>query len=301
MNQPQNPSLPPLIQWYPGHMAKAKRNIAKDLQLVDLVIQVLDARIPFSSRNQDLKETIRGKTQVFFLNKADLAEANTTGAWQSFFRAEKSFAAAGNSSQKLGIKELLGTLRQAAEPLMCALEAKGRLRRPIRAMIIGIPNSGKSTLINAIASQAAAKTENRPGVTRGAQWVRTDLGFELLDTPGILWPKFATEDIAFNLAVTGAISDLVFPRDYVANRLAAWLAQEHPHALLERYKLGSFPLAPQDIIEAIGQKRGLLSSGGLVRRDDAALLLLKEFRNGKLGRFSLEKPTFPAESKIGKG
>ncbi|MCL1872943.1 MAG: ribosome biogenesis GTPase YlqF [Clostridiales bacterium] len=297
MYQPPNPSASPVIQWYPGHMAKAKRDIAKDLQLVDLVIQVLDARIPFSSRNRDLAEMIQKKTQVFFLNKMDLAETDATRAWLGFFRTEKSFAAAGNSNRKQGIKELLGTLRQAAEPLMRSLEAKGRLRRPIRAMIIGIPNSGKSTLINAIASQAAAKTENRPGVTRGAQWVKTSFGFELLDTPGVLWPKFASEETAFNLAVTGAISDLVFPRDYVASRLAAWLAQEHPHALPERYKLESLPLEPQEIIEAIGQKRGLLASGGLVRRDDAALLLLQEFRNGKLGRFTLDRPPFPAERK----
>jgi len=276
-------------------MAKAKRHIAKDLQLVDLVIQVLDARIPFSSLNRDLTDMIQKKPQVFFLNKADLAKADTTRAWLAFFRKQKSFATAGNSSQKQGIKELLGTVHQATEPLMRSLEAKGRLRRPIQAMIIGIPNSGKSTLINAIAPQAAAKTENRPGITRGAQWVKTGVGFELLDTPGVLWPKLASEETAFRLAATGAISDLVFPRDYVASRLAAWLTQEHPSALLERYKLPDLPDNPQEIIEVIGQKRGLLASGGLVRWDDAALLLLQEFRNGKLGRFTMDIPPVQAE------
>lgn len=280
----------PSIQWYPGHMAKAKRNIEGDIALVDLVIQVVDARAPQSSQNPQIRDLAGKKPQVLVLNKRDMADANQTKEWLAIYRRQGFFACAVNAAQKQGIRELLGEIRKAAEPLMQSLEAKGRLRRPVRAMILGIPNCGKSTVINALSPQAVVKTANKPGVTKGLQWVKTAVGVELLDTPGVLWPKFATYQTALRLALIGSISDSVFPVYAVAEDLARWLYQKHPQALQTRYKLEKLPEQPEAIFEAIGRRRGLLASGNAVRVEDAAFLLLQEFRTGKLGAFTLDEP-----------
>jgi len=293
------------IQWYPGHMAQAKKTIKENLGLVDMVLQVLDARAPQSSLNPDLEELIFGKPQILIFNKADLANPQITKSWMDHYRKRGYRVVAVNASQKKGIRELLAEVQNAAEPLMARFKSRGREPRPARAMVVGIPNTGKSTIINAIAPSAAAKTGNKPGVTRGRQWIRTGsfAQVDLLDTPGVLWPKFASFETAFNLAVVGSISDLVYPVHEVAEKLLLWLAGENPQAIIERYKLDKEVQLPTDadsLLELIGKSRGLLGPGGIVRTDDASLLFLQEFRSGKLGRYTLEKPQKEQEEKVEK-
>lgn len=288
------------IQWYPGHMAQAKKTIKENLGLVDLVMQVLDARAPQSSLNPDLEELLAGKPQILIFNKADLADPALTKAWTDYFRQKGYRVVAVNAAQKKGIRELLAEVQKAAEPIMDRFRSRGRQARPARAMVVGIPNTGKSTIINAIAPSAAAKTGNKPGVTRGRQWIRTGsfAQVDLLDTPGVLWPKFASFETAFNLAVIGSISDMVYPVHEVAEKLLLWLAEENPQVIKERYKLEPALQLPTDadsLLELIGKSRGLLGQGGIIRTEDAALLFLQEFRSGKLGRYTLEAP--PSEEK----
>jgi ribosome biogenesis GTPase A len=279
-----------IINWYPGHMAKGKRHMENDLKLVDIIIEILDARAPKSSRNPDLSDITRGKKpHVLVLNKADLADEVANKKWLAYYRSAGYEAVAVNAAQKQGIKDILAAIKRAAEPLMQKLEAKGRLRRPVRAMVVGIPNSGKSTFINAVSPMAVTKTGNKPGITKGRQWVKTAVGIELLDTPGVLWPKLSGYDIAFKLAVIGSISDLVYPLEGVATDLADLLLQRNPDSLVARYKLEQIPDNGHQLIHDIGLKRGLLASGGAVREQDAALLLLLEFRAGLLGRYTLDE------------
>ncbi|MGI6686665.1 MAG: ribosome biogenesis GTPase YlqF [Bacillota bacterium] len=284
-----NRSLPP-IQWYPGHMAKAKKQIKESFALIDVTIEVVDARLPQSSRNPVLDEIISGKPRIIVLNKSDLAYSEMTRQWMGYFKSQGLGAVAVDSTSKKGIKELINEIKQEAEPQMKALEAKGRRRRPVRVMIVGIPNVGKSTLINAMVNQASTKTGNKPGVTKGTQWVRVMEGVELLDTPGMLWPKFDDQETGFKLAVTGAISDLVFSLEDVAKYLVCYLLENKPEALQERYKIEITDSDPEKVIENIGRKRGFLASGGIVKMDQTVVMLLSEFRSGKLGKFTLEKP-----------
>lgn len=280
----------PPIQWFPGHMAKAKKKIKENLKLIDVVIEVVDGRIPESSRNPALDELLAAKPRVIALNKRDLAEKEITREWITYFKSQGFGAAAIDGVSRQGIKELINEVRSGAEPVLQALEAKGRRRRAIRAMIVGIPNVGKSTVINAMTSQASTKTGNKPGVTKGTQWVRVVEDLELMDTPGLLWPKFEDPETGIKLAVTGAISDLVFSVEDVVRRLVIFLMENKPHALLERYKITDIKENPLDVIEDIGRKRGLLASGGLVKMEQTAVLILQEFRSGKLGQFTLERP-----------
>ncbi len=284
-----------MIQWYPGHMAKSKRHIEADLALVDMIIEVADARIPGASRNPDLAPYTRRKCHLLLLNKADLADPRLTQAWLDHYRREGYIPAAVNAAQKKGLRALDEAIKLAAQPLLEKLKARGRLPRPVRAMVLGIPNCGKSTVINALCPAAAAKTGNKPGVTRGRQWVRTSAGIELLDTPGLLWPRFARDDVAFKLAVCGSISDNVFPVYQVSCQLAELLAKIAPQALAERYKLQALPAAGEQILLDIAKSRGLLGPGGKPRDEDAAPLLLQEFRAGRIGRLTLEKPGDLAE------
>ena len=279
----------PVIQWYPGHMAKAKRHIAEDMALVDIIIEVADARAPLSSINPDLRAYTQRKGHVLLLNKEDLADPRQTKLWLTEYRRQGLLPVAMNASRKQGLRHLSSAMEEAAIPLRARLEARGRLPRNLRAMVIGVPNCGKSTVINALAPAAVAKTGNKPGVTKGRQWVKTKLGIELLDTPGMLWPRFATYDTAFKLAVLGCINDLVYPVHQVAADLALWLAEHASAALSERYRLTEVPKGTEEIFLAIGAKRGLLGAGGLVRTEDAAIVLLHEFRSGKLGRHTLDK------------
>ncbi len=280
-----------MIQWYPGHMAKTKRNIEKDLSVVDMLIEVVDARIPAASRNPDLRQYTNKKCHLLLLNKVDLADPASTARWLAYYRKNGYIAAGVNSARKQGLKELQAAINQAAQPVMERMKRRGRLPRPVRAMVVGIPNCGKSTVINALAPSAAAKTGNKPGVTRGSQWVKTNCGVELLDTPGMLWPKFADYDTAFKLAVCGSISDNVFPVYSVACDLALLLKQIAPQALCQRYKLEELAESGEEMLIQIARSRGMLGTGGKVRDEDAAQVLIQEYRAGRLGRLTLEQPT----------
>lgn len=283
-----------VIQWYPGHMAKAKRLMQEDIRIVDMSLVVLDARIPRSSYNPDFDKILHQKPMLMVLNKRDLADAAATKRWLAALagRPDCAGAVAINAQQTQGIKELERQIMQAAQPLFAELAAKGRRRRPVRAMVVGSPNTGKSTLINALLPKAASKTGNKPGVTRGKQWVRFGEQIELLDTPGVLWPKFEQPEVALRLAVTGAISETVYDQYQVSLQLLDWLLAHGQAALAERYKLSPEALAgrlPEQVLEDIGRARGLLAGGGVVRLEEAARLLLAEFRNGKIGRFTMDE------------
>lgn len=280
-----------VIQWYPGHMAKARRLMEEDMRVVDMSLVVLDARIPLSSYNPDFDRILAKKPQLMVLNKQDLADAAATKRWLAYFRRRGLGAVAINAQAGQGMKELEKAIMQAAEPLFAELEAKGRRRRPVRAMVAGSPNTGKSTLINSLLPKAASKTGNKPGVTRGKQWVRLGDKIELLDTPGVLWPKFETHSVAFRLAATGAISETVYDYYQVALELLDWLRSHGLPALCARYKLDEAEMAAchvEEVLAAIGRSRGLLAAGGVVREEETARLLLAEFRNGKIGRFTLD-------------
>lgn len=286
-----------MIQWYPGHMAKTKRNMEADMALVDMIIEVIDARIPRASRNPDLEPYTKKKCHLLLLNKADLADPRQTQDWLKHYRSLGYIPAAVNAARKQGLKEMQSAIATASQPMLERLRSRGRLPRPVRAMVVGIPNCGKSTVINALAPTASAKTGNKPGVTKGRQWVKTNAGIELLDTPGMLWPKFASDDVAFKLAVCGSISDAVFPTYSVACELAQWLAKLIPQTLAERYKMTELPQLPEEILIEIARSRGMLGAGGKIREDDAAMVLLQEFRGGKLGRITLESPKTVEEPK----
>ncbi|MCL6611853.1 MAG: ribosome biogenesis GTPase YlqF [Peptococcaceae bacterium] len=279
------------IQWFPGHMARARRILQEDLKLVDVVIEVVDARIPYSSRNPVLEETVGRRPLLVVMNKADLADPVLTARWEEHFRSRGLAALPVDSVRGAGIAGVTPLVREMAGPKTVSLGSSGRLPRPPRCMIVGIPNVGKSFLINRLAGRKSAKTENRPGVTRGRQWIRVAGEVDLLDTPGILWPKFDDPEVGYRLAVTGAIKDQVYDQEAVAGRLAAWLAANYPGSLEGRYKIRAADAAdPQEVLALIGNSRGLVLQGGRVDTYKAAVLLLKEFRAGVLGRYTLESP-----------
>ncbi len=277
------------IQWYPGHMAKAKKEIKNVLPLVDITIQVVDARVPGTSLHHEFAKGFSTKPQLLVLNKKDLADPEATKQWLAYYENKGFGVIAINAKEKQGIKELLAKAQDLAEPTMQALEAKGRLRRPVRAMVVGAPNTGKSTLINALLPRAIAKTANKPGVTRGQQWIRISDKIELMDTPGILWPKLSSQSEGYKLALVSCISSAVYNDEEAAHYLISWLQEKHPNTLDKRYKIEAAGLDPQQVLEAIGKKRGLLAGAGEVRLPDVAALLLAEFRNGLLGAFTLDK------------
>jgi len=283
-----------MIQWYPGHMAKAKRILKKDLNLVDLVVEVLDARIPLSSRNPDLDQLLSKKERVIALNKVDLADKEISKKWVKYF-IEKYQVVEINSLTGKGIKSLLNIIAKLGKDINKKVLEKGRNKRDIRIMIIGIPNVGKSALINVLAGSNRAKTGNRPGVTRGRQWISVGQEIQLLDTPGILWPKFDDEEVGYKLAVTGAIREQVFDEEMVAYKLIQYLTLIDRDILEEKYKIeipeGEITTSlVYDILPEIGRKTGCLKSGGKVDRSKTASKLISSFRNGKLGSISLELP-----------
>ncbi len=279
------------IQWFPGHMSRAGRLLKESLKLVDVVIEVVDARIPQSSRNPVLEKTVGKKPLLVVLNKADLADPGLTARWEDYFRSKGLQALPADSVRGTGAGRITPAVREMAGPKTVSLGSSGRLPRPPRCMIVGIPNVGKSLLINRLAGRKSAKTGNRPGVTRGQQWIRVAGEIDLLDTPGVLWPKFDDPEVGYRLAVTGAIKEQVFDLEAVAGRLAVWLAGGCPDCLRMRYRV-DLPAAPdpQEVLEAIGKSRGFIQRGGGVDTRKAAVLLLKEFREGTLGRFTLESP-----------
>ena len=279
------------IQWFPGHMAKTRRQIKEDLKLVDVIIELLDTRIPFSSRNPDINAITAGKPRLIVLNKSDLADPVMTRSWEGVFLKIGLPVAVVNSLSGRGIKLVPGLVQQLTAPKMDSLACSGRRPRPARCMVIGIPNVGKSYFINKLAGRSVTKTEDKTGITRGRQWIRIAGSLDLMDTPGVLWPKFADAAVAFRLAATGAIKEDVYDLYDVAGHLLKWISENYPHALRERYKImRELPAEPEEMLRAVGSRRGFLTPGGKVDTLKAAQIVLKEFRSGKLGRFTMDMP-----------
>ena len=269
-------------------MAKARRELKDSLKLVDIVLEILDARIPSSSRNPDINELTAAKPKLIILNKSDLADPQQTDQWLAWFKKAGVAATAVELLNGKGLRKVPTLVNQVVAPKMAALVRSGRRTRAARCVIIGIPNVGKSSLINKLAERRVAKTGYQPGVTRGKQWIRMVGGLELLDTPGILWPKFDDPEAAFRLAVTGAIKEDVFNVFQATRQLVAWLAQNQPAALKKRYRLAELPADPDQLLGLIGASRGLITAGGRADLEKAAQNVLKEFREGHFGRITLD-------------
>lgn len=278
------------IQWYPGHMTKTRRQIEADLKQVDAVCEIVDARIPISSRNPDIDSLCGSKPRIIVLNRMDLADPNATKKWAAYFREKGMAVIATDCKSRRGIADFVPAARSACAEKLERDAARG-MNRPLRVMVVGIPNVGKSTLINQISGRKGAKAENRPGVTRGKQWVTVDSGLLLLDTPGILWPKFEDPEVGMMLAYTGAVKEGVIDLEELACRLMELLNRYYSATLLERYKVEAPQGTPGwELLEMAGRKRGYLISGGEVHSERMAKVLIDEFRSGKLGKFTLEMP-----------
>ena len=279
------------IQWYPGHMTKTRRQMEEDVRFVDLVAEVVDARIPISSRNPDIDAIVGDRPRLMIFNRADQADPSMTARWLAWFR-EKGFGVLETDAKTgKGVGQFPAAVRAVLKDKIAAWQAKGQVGRPVRVMVVGVPNVGKSTFINKVARRKSAKAGDRPGVTRGKQWVTIDNGLELLDTPGILWPKFEDKTTGLHLAFTGAVKDDVMDVEALACALMELLRDRYPKALAERYKLTQADgLQGWEILEQAARKRGMLISGGEVDTERMARVLLDEFRGDKLGRFTLETP-----------
>lgn len=282
------------FQWYPGHMTKAKRAMQEDIKLVDLVIELLDARIPHASRNPDIDELGKNKYRLVVLNKSDLADEKLTALWEEFFREKGCTVIKTNARMSSAVKEIQKAILEACAEKIERDRKRGILNRPVRAMVVGIPNVGKSTLINSLAGRSAAKTGNRPGVTKGNQWIRLNKQVELLDTPGILWPKFEDQEIGMNLAFIGSMNDEILEAAELAASLISCLACMYPGALEKRYgvltEAKNMDLQQAyGVLEEIARIRGCLMKGGELDVNKAAALVLDDFRSGRLGRITLEQ------------
>lgn len=289
----------PIIQWYPGHMKKARELVEENLKLVDVVVELLDARIPAASSNPMLREIIGDKPRVVALNKRDLADENMTRRWLEHFRAKKIPAVALDSVSGKGMKELLALIEREAKYRTERLVSKGVAARKARVMILGIPNVGKSSLINRLAGAAKAKTADKPGVTRAKQWIRIGADVDLLDTPGILWPKFEDPRVGLKLAFTGAVNDEIYDLESVAHLLLATLRRDHQERLQERFKFKeALPETTEGLMDAIGRKRGCLLKGGRIDFEKVQHILLAEFRMGKFGKISLDVPPTEAAEEV---
>ena len=278
------------IQWYPGHMTKAKRAMKEDVKLVDLVIELVDARAPLASRNPDIDSLAAGKGRVILLNKADLASEKANAAWIAYFESQGFQVMKIDARAKATLKQLNALIQEACKEKIERDRRRGILNRPVRAMVVGIPNVGKSTFINSFAGKAAAKTGNKPGVTKGNQWIRLNKQVELLDTPGILWPKFEDQRVGLLLAFIGSINDEILEKDELASELADYLRNITPGLLKERYGIEEDGKKPYELLDEIAAARACLTKGGVNDLTKAARLLLDEFRGGKLGRITLEMP-----------
>lgn len=291
------------INWYPGHMAKTKRQIIEDLKLIDVVVEILDSRIPISSQNPDIQPYIKDKCRIEVLNKSDLSDEKATLAWVKYFESKGISAVVTDSNSGKGIREVFKKIRDVASDSQEKFALKGRIGKSIRVMVIGIPNVGKSSFINRISKKMSAQVGNKPGVTRQKQWIRVEDGIELMDTPGVLWPKFGSEKVAMNLAYTGTIKDDILEKTEIAYSLLKYLVDNYKSNLSERYKLDNkvdeiiTSELYQDendkyleIFELIGKKRGCIVSGGRVDYEKVSTILLDEFRSGKIGSITLERP-----------
>lgn len=278
-----------IINWYPGHMAKARRLIEENLKVIDVVIELVDARIPFSSTNPMISLLIGQKPSVLVLNKSDLADPAAVAAWVAYYKRQGRFVVALDSKGGKGVKQLVSMVKQLAAPKLDHWKKRGLKTRSVRTIILGIPNVGKSTLINKLSKSSAAKTADRPGETKGKQWVRIANQLELLDTPGVLWPKLENQVCAYRLAATGAISDTVFDMEGVVTKLVTQLTEQYSPLLLQRFKLDQPGATPQETIDAIGHRRGCIVGGGAIDLEKTYKLILKEYREGRIGPISLDQ------------
>ena len=276
------------IQWFPGHMAKTRRKIAEQLKLIDAVAEIVDARIPISSRNPDLKEIIGDKPHLILLNKCDMADDTETKKWIEYYKTQGIYAIPVDCKNGRGITSFKDTVKTVLADKLAAYREKGMVGKPLRVMVVGIPNVGKSSFINRIAGGNRAKVENRPGVTRGNQWFSVDKELELLDTPGVLWPKFDDNTVGEHLAFTGAVTDRIIDTELLAMRLLEILILQYPQLLEQRYKISDFPEDSYDALCLLGKKRGMMIRGGETDTERAANMLLEEFRSCKIGKITLE-------------
>ena len=283
------------FQWYPGHMTKAKRQMQEDIKLIDLVIELVDARIPLSSRNPDIDELGKNKARLILLNKADLASEAQNQEWSAWFKEKGFYVVQIDARRKNGMKTIQNVILEACQEKIERDRRRGIKNRPVRAMVAGIPNVGKSTFINTFAGKACAKTGNKPGVTKGKQWIRLNKSVELLDTPGILWPKFEDQEVGMRLAYIGSIKDDILNIEELALGLIGYLQEFYPAAIRERYNVEE-ELKPLDILTAVAKARGCLKKGEELDYEKASRLLLEEFRSGKLGKVTLEFPKGPEEA-----
>ncbi len=288
------------IQWFPGHMAKTRRLIAENLKLVDVIIELLDARIPFSSRNPEINSLINNKPRLVAFNKSDLADERISRQWVKWYADQGIDCILINSINGKGLNEVKARARELMSEKIERNRAKGKIFTPVRTMIVGIPNVGKSSFINKIVGKATAVTGDRPGVTRGKQWIRINSEIELLDTPGILWPKFEDQEVGMNLAFTGAIKDDIMDIGEVAMELLYRLSKTYNAELCTRFKLDPEVIKDMEsleLLETVGRKRGCIVSKGEIDYSRISAIVLDEFRGGKIGRITLEKPGDRAETK----
>lgn len=278
------------IQWFPGHMAKTRRQIEEKLKLIDVVVEILDARIPISSKNPDILEITRGKPRVTVLNKADLADNVVTKRWVSFYKKQGIEVCLADCEKGTGVKNTVDAVKRVLAVKLSQDSQKG-MNRNIKILVAGVPNVGKSSYINRLSGRSSATVGDRPGVTRGQQWIRLKNGIELLDTPGILWPKFQDETVGLHLAFTGAVKDEIMDTELLACKLSEFLNEEYRELFCARYKLtGTDGQKGFELVEQVGKKRGFVISGGEIDFLRASNVLLDEFRAGKIGKISLEKP-----------
>lgn len=288
------------INWYPGHMAKTKRQMIEDLKLIDIVIELLDARIPISSQNPDIKEIVGNKKKIVLLNKCDLAEEQENRKWVKDFENRGIKAILTDSNSGAGVQELIRVIKEMAKQDLNEMAKKGRVGKSIRVMILGIPNVGKSSLINRISKKTSAGVGNKPGFTKQKQWIHVSDNIELLDTPGVLWPKFESDEVALNLSVTGTIKDEILEKTEIAFYLIKWLLENKEEALLERYKITKEEVNEiqetiqnpnEQIVEVmakVAKKRGAIVSGGYIDEERVASMIIDDFRTGKMGRITME-------------
>lgn len=276
-------------QWYPGHMTKARRMMQEDIRLIDLVIELTDARAPYSSRNPDIDELGKNKARLILLNKSDLADEQMNESWSEYFREKGYFTAKINARSGAGMKQIQGIIQEACREKTERDRKRGILNRPVRAMVVGIPNVGKSTFINTFAGKACTKTGNKPGVTKGKQWIRLNKNVELLDTPGILWPKFEDQSVGQKLAVIGSIRDEILQAEELAIWVLGFLQEQYPGRLSERYQVDESCALPE-LMERIAFARGCKQKGERPDFLKAAQLIMDDLRSGRLGRVTLESP-----------
>lgn len=283
------------LQWYPGHMTKAKRQMQEDLKLIDLIIELVDARIPLSSRNPDIDELGKNKARLILLNKSDLADERYNEQWSAYFQKKGFYVVKVNAKSGAGLKSIQGVIQEACKAKIERDRRRGIKNRPIRAMVVGIPNVGKSTFINSYAGKACAKTGNKPGVTKGKQWIRLNKTLELLDTPGILWPKFEDQEVGKRLAFIGSIKDEILNLEELSLELLDYIRTNYPGLLNTRYGVEEEG-TPVSLLEAVADKRKCLIRGQEIDYAKAAGIVMEEFRNGKIGRITLEFPPVEEET-----